>query len=92
MKSDKHPEQSAEELLASVDTGSRKAAGWQGSTILVIAFIWALFQIYFSSNVPYFLTEVTGIPLVVTSANARLIHLAFAFPDLYFVQCSVFSY
>ena len=79
MKSDKHPEQSAEELLASVDTGSRKAAGWQGSTILVIAFIWALFQIYFSSNVPYFLTEVTGIPLVVTSANARLIHLAFAF-------------
>ena len=79
MKSDKHPEQSAEELLASVDTGSRKAAGWQGSTILVIAFIWALFQIYISSNVPYFLTEVTGIPLVVTSANARLIHLAFAF-------------
>ncbi len=79
MKSDKHPEQSAEELLAGADTGSRKATGWQGTTILVIAFIWALFQIYISSNVPYFLTEVTGIPLVVTSGNARLIHLAFAF-------------
>ena len=79
MTSDKHPEQSAEELLAAVDTGSRTTTGWQGTTILVIAFIWALFQIYISSNVPYFLTEVTGIPLVVTSANARLIHLAFAF-------------
>ena len=79
MTSDKHPEQSAEELLAAVDTGSRTATGWQGTTIPVIAFIWALFQIYISSNVPYFLTEVTGIPLVVTSSNARLIHLAFAF-------------
>lgn len=70
---------SAEELLASADTGSRAAVGWQGTTILVIAFIWALFQIYISSNIPFFVTEVTGLPLVVTSANARLIHLAFAF-------------
>ena len=79
MKSDKQTEPSAEELLASVDTGSRKPTGWQGQMILTIAFVWAVFQIYISSNVPFFLTEVTRIPLVVTSANARLIHLAFAF-------------
>ncbi len=72
-------QQSAAELLASADTGSRTAAGWQGTLVLVIAFIWALFQIYISSNIPFFVTEVTGLPLVVTSANARLIHLAFAF-------------
>ena len=80
MKDDPKPaQQSAEELLASADTGSRAAVGWQGTMILVIAFIWALFQIYISSNIPFFVTEVTGLPLVVTSSNARLIHLAFAF-------------
>lgn len=72
-------QQSAEELLANVDTGSRKPFGWQGQMIIVIAFLWAVFQIYISSNLPFFFTELFGIPLVVTSANARLIHLAFAF-------------
>ncbi len=72
-------QQSAEELLANVDTGSRKPIGWQGQMIIVIAFLWAVFQIYISSNLPFFFTELFGIPLVVTSANARLIHLAFAF-------------
>ena len=80
MKEEQTPARpSAEELLANVDTGSRTAFGWQGKMILVIAFIWALFQIYISSNIPFFVTEVTGLPLVVTSSNARLIHLAFAF-------------
>ncbi len=79
MNTKKKQSVSAEELLASADTGSRAATGWQGRLILIIAFIWALFQIYISSNFPFFLTELTGISLVVTSANARLIHLAFAF-------------
>ena len=79
MITDKKRSVSAQELLASADTGSRAATGWQGRLILIIAFIWALFQIYISSNFPFYLTEVTGIPLVVTSSNARLIHLAFAF-------------
>ena len=70
---------SAEEMVAQADTGSRKPVGWQGQMIIVTAFLWALFQVYISSNVPFFLTDVTGIPLIVTSANARLIHLAFAF-------------
>ncbi len=79
MNNEKKHDVSAEEILASADTGSRAATGWQGKLILVIAFIWALFQIYISSNFPFYLTEITGVSLVVTSANARLIHLAFAF-------------
>lgn len=79
MNNEKKNDISAEEILASADTGSRAATGWQGSLILVIAFIWALFQVYISSNFPFYLTELTGVSLVVTSANARLIHLAFAF-------------
>ncbi len=75
----KEQSQKSAKELAQVDTGSRNPNGWQSKMIIVIAFLWALFQIYISSNVPYFLTEVLGIPLVVTSANARLIHLAFAF-------------
>lgn len=69
---------SAEELVAQVDTGSRIPQNWQGRMILWVAFAWAVFQIYIASNVPFLLTDWTGIPLVVTSANARLIHLSFA--------------
>ena len=72
-------EHKSAEDFAKADTGSRALVGWQGMMILVIAFIWSLFQVYISSNIPFFVTEVTGLPLVVTSANARLIHLAFAF-------------
>ena len=68
----------AEELVAQVDTGSRIPDGWQGRLIFYVAFAWALFQVYIASHFPYTLTDWTGIPLVVTSANARLIHLSFA--------------
>ena len=68
----------AEELVAQVDTGARNPSGWQGRLILIIAFTWALFQLYIASNVPFFLTDVTGISVIVTDSNGRLIHLAFA--------------
>ena len=70
--------QSADELAASVDTGARNPVGWQRNLIPVIAFIWAVFQLYIASNLPFLLTEWTGISLVVTNSNARLVHLAFA--------------
>ncbi len=79
MRNETQSQQTAEQLLASADTGSRSATGWQGKAILIIAFVWSLFQIYISSNFPFYLTEWTGIPLVVTNSNARLIHLAFGF-------------
>jgi TRAP transporter 4TM/12TM fusion protein len=69
---------SADDLVASVDTGGRDPAGWQKNLIPVTAFIWACFQLYIASNLPFLLSEWTGISFVVTNSNARLIHLAFA--------------
>ena len=69
---------SAGELAASVDTGARDPVGWQHNLIPVIAFTWAVFQLYIASNLPFLFTEWTGLSLVVTNSNARLIHLAFA--------------
>jgi TRAP transporter 4TM/12TM fusion protein len=69
---------SADDLVASVDTGARNPRGWQRNLIPGVAFIWALFQLYIASNLPFFLTDITGISFVVTNSNARLIHLAFA--------------
>ena len=73
---------SAEDIdnfVAEIDTGGRNPAGFVGKLIATIAFIWAVFQLYIASNVPFWLTEVTGMSLVVTNSNARLIHLAFGF-------------
>ncbi|MEM1385088.1 MAG: TRAP transporter permease [Pseudomonadota bacterium] len=66
-----------DDMVAQVDTGARNAIGWQGQMIIGIAFVWSLFQLYIASNLPFWLTEQTGIRLVVTNSDARLIHLAF---------------
>ena len=68
---------SLDDFVDRVDSGGRKAAGWQGRLIVVAAFIWALFQLYIASNLPFWLTDITGISVIVTNSNARLIHLAF---------------
>ena len=67
------------EDFSSIDTGGRNPTGWEGRLITWVAFIWALFQLYIASNVPFWLTDVTGISVIVTNSNARLIHLAFGF-------------
>ncbi|MYK14309.1 MAG: TRAP transporter large permease subunit, partial [Rhodospirillaceae bacterium] len=67
----------AEELVSSVDTGGRAPRGWQRNLIPAIAFIWALFQLYIASAVPFTLQEWTGLPFVVPNTEARMIHLAF---------------
>ena len=67
-----------DDLVAQVDTGSRNPDGWQGRFIIGLAFIWALFQLYISSNVPFWLTDVTGLNVIVNTDQARFIHLAFA--------------
>ena len=67
-----------DDLVAQVDTGARNPSGWQGKMILVTAFVWACFQLYIASNLPFELTDLTGVSLIVTDSNARLIHLAFA--------------
>ncbi len=67
-----------DDLVAQVDTGARNPEDWQGKVIVSVAFIWAIFQLYIASNLPFYLTEVTGFSVIVTNSNARLIHLAFA--------------
>ena len=66
------------DLVAQVDTGSRNPDGWQGRFIIGLAFVWALFQLYISSNIPFLLTDVTGLYVIVNTDQARFIHLAFA--------------
>ena len=70
---------SADDMVAAIDTGGRDPVGAMRNLIPVVAFIWALFQMYIASNFPFTLTEFTGISFVVTNSNARLIHLAFGF-------------
>ena len=69
---------SAEELEAftATDTGGRNPEGFQGKLIYWVALIWAFFQLYIASNVPFTVQEILGFG-VVTNSNARLIHLAF---------------
>ena len=66
-----------DQFVADIDTGGRSPAGSIGRLITVIAFVWALFQLFIASNLPFWLTEVTPYSFVVTNSNARLIHLAF---------------
>lgn len=66
-------------FVAEIDTGGRDPVGFVGKLIASIAFIWAVFQLYIASNLPFWLSEVTDMSWVVTNSNARLIHLAFGF-------------
>ena len=68
----------ADDLVAQVDTGGREPTGWQRKVFLSLAFVWAVFHLYIASNVPYTLTEWTGIDLTLPSSEARRVHLAFA--------------
>ena len=65
------------EQFTATDTGGRQPTGWQSTAILSIAFIWAVFQLYISSNIPFWLTEVLGVNVTMPSSEARRVHLAF---------------
>lgn len=71
-------QRAVDDMVASIDSGGRTPTGWQNSVILTLAFLWAVFQLYIASNVPYWLTETLGVNLTVPSTEARRIHLAFA--------------
>ena len=60
----------ADELVAQVDTGGREPEGWQRKAFLTIAFVWSVFHIYIASNVPFTLTEWTGVDLTLPSSQA----------------------
>ncbi len=65
-------------MAADLDVGARNPPHWQGTLIAAVALIWSLFQLYYASNVPYTITEWTGINFTLNSDMARAIHLAFA--------------
>ncbi len=68
----------AAQMVAEIDTGARNPANWQGKMITGVALLWSLFQIYYASNFPFLLTELTGINFTLNSDQGRSIHLAFA--------------
>ena len=68
----------AADIAADVDTGGRNPAGVTGRAVGFICFMWAAFQLYIASNVPYWLSETTGLNVVINNAEARAIHLGFA--------------
>ena len=65
-------------MVAEVETGARQAAGLAGKFILLLAFLWSLFQLYIASGVPFFLTQTLGVNVVFNNQEARQVHLAFA--------------
>ena len=70
--------QTAEEIVASVESGGRQLSGWPMKLVLAIAFSWSVFQLYIASAIPFFLSEHLGLKLVFNNQEARQIHLAFA--------------
>ncbi len=66
-----------QDLVASSDTGARDPSGITGYIIAAVALCWSLFQLYIASPLPYTLSSLTGLPLVLNQAESRAIHLAF---------------
>ena len=66
-------------MVIDLDTGARNPTNWTGQLITGVALIWAIFQIYIASNIPFVLAEITGSNLfVMNSDQNRAIHLAMA--------------
>ena len=69
----------AEDLVAQIDTGARKPTNWQGTFILFMCFVWAVYQIFIASNLPFTLAIITGSNVfILVKSEARFVHLAFA--------------
>ncbi|QUM85894.1 MULTISPECIES: TRAP transporter permease [unclassified Moritella] len=62
-----------QEMLAQSDTGARDPKGIAKKILLIVPFIWALFQLWYASPLPFVLNF--GI---INDTEARSIHLAFA--------------
>ena len=61
------------EMVAEADIGGRKPAGVTGKLVIGVALAWSLFQLWYSSPIPFMI----GFG-VVSDGIARSIHLAFA--------------
>jgi len=73
-----NPASSVEDMVAENDTGARNPSGLSGKMLVFVPLAWSFFQIYISSNVPFWLTRVLGVNVTFNSDETRAIHLAFA--------------
>ena len=73
-----NPPASAEEIVASSETGGRSLEGAVLKFVLALAFLWSLFQLYVASALPFILSEHLGLKLVFNNQETRQVHLAFA--------------
>ncbi|MBS9778136.1 MAG: TRAP transporter permease [Gammaproteobacteria bacterium] len=76
-------EDQLQELVASTDTGGRVPHGLSHNLIVIVAILWSLFQLYFSSPLPFIFqgwlnTHGIDISVAIDDTKARSIHLAFA--------------
>ena len=62
-----------QQLVAEADTGGRAASGWGGGVVFGVALLWALFQLWYASPLPFSL----GIGLL-NDTEARALHLGLA--------------
>mgnify|MGYP001817560391 FL=1 len=69
---------SAEQMAADIDSGGRNPVGALKNLIPAVCFIWAVFQIFYSSNLPFWLVEATGINVSHTHSEIRHFHLSVA--------------
>lgn len=82
-KIQKMSEDELQELVAASDTGGRHPRGFAAKLIVGVAIAWSLFQIYFSSPLPFIFqgwlnAQGIDISVAVDDTKARSIHLAFA--------------
>ena len=77
MARERHDAAEVGDLVAGIDIGARDPVGWQGRLIIGVAFVWALFQLYVASNLPFTLTELLRVNVTVNTDQARFLHLTF---------------
>ncbi len=70
---DQSDPEAAESIVAEADTGGRAPSGTAFNVLLVVPFVWSLFQLWYASPLPFMLR--VG---VLNATEARAIHLAFA--------------
>jgi len=66
-------------FAADLDVGARNPDNWQGKMLASVALLWAVFQIYNASVLPFTLSQLVGWQgFIFNSDKERAVHLAFA--------------
>ncbi|MGF1445873.1 MAG: TRAP transporter permease [Pikeienuella sp.] len=68
----------AADIVAQVDTGARELGGALGTLVALLCGLWSAFQLFTASDLPFMLTEATGVNVILNNAEVRVLHLAFA--------------